>query len=264
MHDLSLVSENGISYITPALLKERSLFVAFTTRIGGFSKTPYDALNGAFHVGDISENVKKNRRLMANKLGFDHTKLTCAQQAHRDNIKLVEDEEVGAGHESYDKAIIETDGLVTLGKAVPIAMFFADCLPVVLVSYDPKLVAVIHAGYKGLLKLIVSKSLNVITKYTDIQNVLAFLGPSIGPCCYRVESKRVSAFKEHFPAIIDKNENFLDLKKIAIYQLTRAGLSSDRIFSNNFCTYCNDDLFFSFRRDGTTGRQSAIAYISEE
>lgn len=261
MYELKHVKKNGLIYLTSPELQERGIFLAFTTRQKGFSPAPYDSLNLAFHVQDHQQNVIKNRRFLADNLGFDLEKLTCAKQVHGNAAIDIKAENIGRGATDYEAAIDETDALATEISGSPIAMFFADCLPVVLISLEPKKVAIAHAGFKGLLNGVIGNAVALFGDRFPKERMLAFLGPSIGKCCYKVDRKRIADFNNRFGSIVKTDDKALDLKNIAKYQLKTAGLRASNIISADYCTCCNDELFFSFRRNNITGRQAAIALI---
>jgi len=261
MYELQLTTDKGITYLTSPELQEKSIFVAFTTKHTGFSATPYDSLNLAFHVGDNSKQVLKNRRHVAELFDFDIGRLTCAQQVHGATARFIDAKDAGKGVYGYETAIKDTDGLATDIGGVTLGMFFADCLPVVLVSPEPRVVAIAHAGHKGLFSGVIEQLIKKVSEKTEPKRMLAFLGPAIGPCCYEVDESRINQFSQKFPRAVKKTDTSLDLKKIAASVLLREGLASENIYKSSFCTCCNNDLFFSYRRNSTTGRQAAIAFI---
>jgi len=263
MYKLRLTTNKGITYLTSPALQERSIFLAFTTKHGGVSAAPYDSLNLAFHVGDKPKHVLMNRKHLAKILDFEPSRLTCAQQVHGNMAKFVDAKDAGKGADGYETAIKNTDGLATDISGITLGMFFADCLPVVLVSLEPRVVAIAHAGYKGLLGGVVEQLIQKISLKAETGRLLAFLGPAIGTCCYHVENNRIEKFRQKFPGAVNKNDISLDLKKIAKHILIEEGLTPGNIYQSSFCTCCSNDLFFSYRRNSTTGRHAAIISIKD-
>ncbi len=261
MYKLELQTKNNLTCITSKELFKKDIFLAFTTRKTGLSPKPYDSLNLGFHVDDDPKTVAQNRILVSKIFNYNAEDLTCAQQVHGNKVMFVAQNEKGAGSLEYETSIAGVDGLAVDGKSPPIAMFFADCLPVVLISLNPKIVAIVHAGYKGLLNNIIECMLEITRQKTDSGKMLAFLGPAIGPCCYEVEGERINKFHANFPKIVRKNEKVLDLKKIAVHQLESGGIALKNIYNADYCTSCNSELFYSFRKEKVTGRQAAIAFI---
>jgi len=261
MYKLELQTTDNITHITSKELFKNDIFLAFTTRKTGLSPKTYDSLNLGFHVDDDQKNAAQNRILVSKTFNYNAEDLTCAQQVHGNKVKFVAQNEKGAGGLQFDTAIAGIDGLAVDGKSFPIAMFFADCLPVVVISLDPKIVAIVHAGYKGLLNNIIECMVEITRQKTEPGKMLAFLGPAIGPCCYEVEAERINKFHANFPNIVRKNDKALDLKKIAIHQLESCGIGLKNIYNADYCTSCNSELFYSFRKEEVTGRQAAIAFI---
>jgi YfiH family protein len=136
-----------------------------------------------------------------------------------------------------------------------LSVLTADCIPILFYHPDG-LVAATHAGWRGLLNEIIPATLKVLPK-----NPVAVLGPAIGTCCYEVNEELAKDFFDRFGAsVIDRNfeKPHIDLVGSAILQLQQGGVSE--LEATDFCTYCHPDLFFSYRRDGSSGRQ--MAYIA--
>lgn len=261
MYSLQTINKDGIIYETAPRLLEKFIFIAFTTRQKGKSLAPYNSLNMAFHVGDSKENVLANRQLTASAFDIESSKITCAKQVHGNKAAWIDKNMAGAGNADYRLALDSVDAMATDLTKTPLAMFFADCLPVVLVSTNPKLIAIAHAGYKGLLQDVIGKLVELVGQRAAVKNLWAFLGPAIGKCCYDVSAERLKLFSHKFPEVVGINDKSLDLRAVAEYQLISAGVLEENIISSQYCTCCNDDLFFSYRRQGITGRQAAIAMI---
>lgn len=216
---------------SPKLLRERSNLIVFTNRTAG---------NLAFHVGDDRKKVAKNRRRLFKLLGLDINRLTTANQVHGTKVVRVTEKEVGSGAFSDEDAIPLTDALITNLKNTPLAVFLADCLPVILVDYFKQVIGVVHAGRKGVQSEIVPETLRLVKKSfaSSPGDVLAFVGPGIGSCCYPI-----------------------DLHQIVVEQLMSEGILKEHISMSEECTSCRNDLFFSYRKEKTCGRQAAIAAI---
>jgi hypothetical protein len=155
------------------------------------------------------------------------------------------------------------DGLVILEKDVAGIIRTADCLPIVLCDAVHPMVSIVHAGWRGTVKMIVRKTiLSMIELGSRAENIIALLGPSIGPCCYEVKEDVHLVFKERgLPEHIflkRKNSLFLDLKKANTLMLHKNGVN--KVYDLNLCTHCNNTLFYSFRRGDTGKRQ--INFVS--
>jgi len=222
--------------------------IAFTTRVGGVSDGPYASLNLGRKSGDEVERVDENRRIACEEIGVDVTRLALNYQVHSSRV-LRAAPAVRSEH---------ADGLWTDEPALPILAMSADCLPIVLVRVgaDEPAVAVLHAGWRGLLEGIVAAGAAAL----GTAPLAAAIGPGIGPCCYEVGEEVAAPFRERFGDDVVR-ENRLDLWTSAERALRTAGVTDvDRL---DRCTACEPETFFSHRRDaGRTGRQGVIAYVS--
>ena len=222
--------------------------VAFTTRVGGVSKGPYASLNLGRKSGDDVQRVDDNRRIVCEALGVDVEKLALNYQVHSDRVVRAVAGERGE----------RADGLWTDEPGLPILAMSADCLPIALarVRADRPAVAVLHAGWKGLLAGIVEAGVRAL----DGPELTAAVGPGIGPCCYEVGEEVAAPFRERFGDDVMRDGR-LDLWTSAERALRAAGV--ERIDRFDRCTFCRPEAFFSHRRDnGTTGRQGVIAYVT--
>jgi len=254
---LKLVKKGELEYLTdPELLKETGILVAFTTRLGGVSRSPYNSLNLAHHVGDSEEDVNSNRKSAAAALGFDVKRLVTAEQVHGSNIRKV------SGNEASSGPLAATDAMFTSERQLPLMVFTADCVPIVLIAPEVPLVALVHAGWRGTLAYIVSLTVKKITEelHLSAAGMSAYIGPSIRACSYEVDTILHQRFRRAFPRVVGE-EQILDLPTVNIDQLMEAGLKPENIYDSGLCTACRVELFYSYRRDKTTGRQGAIAMI---
>lgn len=249
---------------TPAGVK-----VYFTTRLGGISRPPYDSLNLAYHVDDDPEAVTANRRYLAGILGIDPSRITSPRQRHTALVDSVDAlSEVGAGARSEASHFDPCDGLVTNLRQAPLLLHFADCVPVVLTATDlnggPAL-AVLHAGRQGLVEGVVESGVRLMrgAYHVSAAAITAAVGPAIGACCYQVGEDIAAEFESRFgQEVLVRHEDGarLDVQGAAQAALAAAGVSSDNTHVLEICTACDHD-FYSYRRDGVTGRHGAIAWI---
>ena len=220
--------------------------VAFSTRQGGVSEGPFESLNLALRTGDEPDAVQENRRRLCAEVGADPEALSLNRQKH---TTLVHRAHRGKKGEPGD-------GLWTDERELPILAMGADCLTISLarVNGDRPAVAVLHAGWRGLLEGIVGEAVARLGG-----KVAAAIGPGIGPCCYEVREDVAEPFARVFGASMLR-EGKLDLWSSAQQALEAAGAASvERV---DLCTACNPDLFFSERRTGRPrGTQGVIASI---
>jgi YfiH family protein len=265
-------SENaGVAVFTDdGLRAEHSVLIAFTLRSGGFSAPPFAGLNLAGHVGDDPDAVDRNRSALLDSLGvgFLRDRLTTAQQVHGRRIVEVGDAEAGAGARPSHGAnpIEEADGLLTSGRDIPLLLLFADCVPVVLVATGPRLaVAVVHAGWRGALAGIVGDGALALaaTAGCEASDLLAYVGPHIGPCHYEVDETLLSQFVHTFGTIAAA-QGRLDLGAVVSESLNGVGVPISSVCRADSCTAERTDAFFSHRAEGLTGRHGALVCILGE
>jgi len=259
-------SKNGIEFM---FIKLPRAWAVFSTRGGGLSSYPYSTLNLALHVGDDDMAVLGNRRKFAQAVGFSFEDVVCAQQVHGCEIRTVGANERGRGTKDYGDALPETDGMITCDKRVVLAAFFADCVPVYVVDPVKGAVGLAHAGWKGTLNEIAGKLVQQMEAdfETDPRTCFAFVGPSIGPCCYAVGEEIINKFNERFHlnscGFKENGKWFLDLWEMNRRVLLNAGLTSEHIGIGGICTSCCRS-FFSFRREsGRTGRMAAFIRLQD-
>lgn len=235
-----------------------------SNRHGGFSQGAYLSLNTAFHVGDKYDAVLHNRKKIARLLGVDLFQFTLANQTHSNNIAVVGLSDKSCGSQGLDMAIADTDALLCNTKGVFICVQMADCVPILL--YDPvKLVAgAVHAGWRSTLKFIAPAAIEQMTKTfgCNSSDIIAGIGPSIGPCCYEVGEDVKLASNKVFgekKGIIKPSANpgkyIFDQWQANYESLILSGLKKKNIELSEICTRCNSDKFFSSRAgNGLTGR----------
>ena len=220
--------------------------VAFSTRKDGVSEGPFASLNLALRTGDDPDAVQENRRRLCGEVGADPEALSLNRQKH---TTLVHRAHRGKKGEPGD-------GLWTDDPGLPILAMGADCLTIALVRVngDRPMLAVLHAGWRGLLEGIVGEAVGKLGG-----RVAAAVGPAIGPCCYEVREDVAEPFAARFGSGVFADGK-LDLWSSAEQALRDAGASSvERL---DLCTSCNPDLFFSERRMGRPrGTQGVIAVI---
>jgi YfiH family protein len=217
--------------------------VAFTTRIGGVSEGPYDSLNLALLSDDERANVEENRRRACAAVGGDPERLAMNRQEH---TALVHRAEPGARGEPGD-------GLWTDEPGLPMLKLTADCVPIAIARTEGKpALALLHAGWRGLADGVVAAGVEALGG----GRLAAIVGPSIGPCCYEVGPE----VSERFDADLTQGR-VLNLWEASERALRRAGV--ERVDRVDLCTRCNEELFFSHRRQGPIrGAQGVVGLVA--
>ena len=243
-HHVGVELTETIAPYRPRLLTARgaNVQVAFSDRNGGVSDAPYDTLNLALKVGDDAGAVWENRMRVATTAGFQVDDLALARQVHGAAV-------IGVGPDMAG-VVGEADVLTTGEAGKPIGILTADCSPVVLEGDDR--IGVVHAGWRGVVAGAVESGLDAVGSVRR-----AWIGPSIHACCYEVGPEVIDAFRDKDLPVAD--ETHVDPARAAAALLERAGVT-DVVVSDE-CTHC-DPRYFSYRRDGTTGRQGAFAWLT--
>jgi YfiH family protein len=257
----------------------------FSTRTGGISVLDgKKVLNLSYMEWDKKENVAENRRRFQAAMGAKEFTLVPMKQIHSDVIQLLR---------AAPALACKGDASVTNRPGLLLAVQTADCVPILLVDPKERAVAAIHAGWRGTLGRIAEKTVGRMRLEfgSRPRDLLAALGPSIGPCCYEVGAELVPKFTAQFA---DGGEYFdeprsgeepnplqwlnmappghqppprnvrLDLRKANRSQLLTAGLRTQNIFVSSLCTGCRPDLFFSYRKEGAqSGRLMAVIGIKD-
>ncbi|WP_340002003.1 peptidoglycan editing factor PgeF [Oceanobacillus sp. FSL K6-0127] len=260
MNEVFKEKDNAYLNIEKWQTEHPGLVVGFTTRNGGVCEYPYHTLNFGFHVADEQKHVISNRERLADKLNFSLQNWVSGEQIHRTEIAHVTDQDKGKGSTSYTSSIKGTDGLLTNQKGVLCTAFFADCVP--LFFFDPikEYIGIAHAGWKGSVNRIAEKMVEAFAKVgVKPENLFVAIGPCISQQNYEVDERVIQSIRagerENAVRSLGKNRFLLDLKQLNIDILLQSGVLRHNIEVTNYCTYRDDELFFSHRRDhGKTGR----------
>ena len=239
----------------------------FTTRSGGVSQGYLRSMNLGANRGDRYENVVENYGILSKALGFCPEKLVLARQTHSDTVRTV----TGQHHMGFDhRHYPECDALITNDPGTALAVFTADCTPILL--HDPVTGAVgaVHAGWRGTSADLAGKTVAAMCREFGCrtQNIRAAIGPNIGICCFETDADvpqaMIAAFGEDANAFIRSvgEKYHLDLKAINALALQKAGVTHIEI--SDECTMCRPDRFWSHRVHGSArGSQAAIIVCKE-
>ena len=231
----------------------------FTTRAGGTSRPPWSATNLALHTGDDWDRVNANRDLLARQLGLTARDLIFGRQVHGVGVRLVEratSSEMGGG-------LRDTDGLVTTRPGTALVMMGADCPPVLLADPHAGVVGAAHVGRPGLAAGVLREVLRVMAEQgAEPARTTAVIGPGVCGLCYEVPSEMADDVARRAPGsrgTTRQGTASVDLVAGATRQLEDAGIAT--ISSLGGCTVEQPDLFFSYRRDGVTGRHGGVVLL---
>jgi purine-nucleoside/S-methyl-5'-thioadenosine phosphorylase / adenosine deaminase len=227
---------------------------AITTRSGGVSSERCESLNVSYTVGDPAENVDENLRRVSQAIGVRKADLFSAYQVHGRDVTLVE-----ADTEPRPRC----DVLITGAPEKTLMLRFADCTPVLLADPKRRAVGLVHAGWRGSAVRVAGAAVAALTNAfkSDPADLVAGIGPAIGPCCYTVGPEVVDAFGDR-PELI--NARKLDLWEANRQALLEAGVRAEHIEVAGICTQCESHRFFSHRANNgkPAGRFAALVGIA--
>ncbi len=221
-----------------------------STRVGGHSEGQYQGLNLGMHVQDEPVVVEHNRQALAQNAGWSHQPVWL-NQTHSTHICRVD---------SLPDSVLDGDGSVTRKSGIVCAVMTADCLPVLMTDVLGSQVAAVHAGWRGLCDGILEQAVNLFE-----HPVIAWIGPAISQAAFEVGEEVYEQFMLHSPlaqqAFIKGNmgKYFADLPMLAEQRLKSCGVED--IYHSNLCTFNDERRFYSYRRDGITGRQASFIWI---
>ncbi|SBS26714.1 Laccase domain protein YfiH [Marinomonas spartinae] len=248
--DRGLDVSNG-SFLLPSWPAPKQVKAFVSTRIGGVSGMPFDSLNLGAHVGDDIERVNENRRLFALSIGMPDS-IQWLNQVHG----------VTVAHLPSDGDIESADAAFTQQKNQVCAILTADCLPVFFCDEAGQRVAVAHAGWRSLCSGVLEETLAC---FDDPEKVMVWLGPAIGPNAFEVGGEVCEAFvavqsQAEQAFIAKENGKWLgDLYLIARQRLAAKGVV--QVYGGDHCTHTESSLFYSYRRDGQTGRMASVIWF---
>lgn len=243
--------------------------VAVTTRHGGVSRPPYDTLNLGLHVGDRPADVAANRARAAAAFGVDPASLVFARQVHGAVAAVVGAADAGRGVGADDDAVQDTDILVTATTGLTLVVLVADCVPLALVDREARVLAVVHAGWRGTAAGAVPAALDAMAGLgARPGRVRAFLGPAVAPERYQVgaavrdalaASVRPAALPERAAAPDGPGHWLVDLVAVNRQQLLAGGVRDEHVVVSGATTA--HGTFFSDRAQRPCGRFALLARL---
>lgn len=234
-----------------------------TTRSNGVSDSPWDSLNLGTHVGDSPAHVRKNRESMRQQLP-QGLRLQWLNQVHGTRVVGVHSDRAAPRRRTADAAAVFDPGCAAV-------VMTADCLPVFFCDVDGKVAAAAHAGWRGLLDGVLENTVSAMA--VPASRLMAWMGPAIGSCHFQVGEEVRAAFLGH-PLVFDSvgfmepaftrcpdqpGKWMMDIYAVARLRLAAAGVP--QVYGGGLCTVCDRSRFFSYRRDGVTGRMASLIYL---
>lgn len=247
-----MTEQRSPRFLRPEWPAPAKVHALVTLRTGGYSSGPYASFNLAMHTGDDPSVVRKNRDLLRQTIGLP-AEPVWLQQVHSNRI--IEAATVAAD--------VAADGSwsTTLGQVC--VVMTADCLPVLICNRQGSMVAAVHAGWRGLQAGVITNAIS--TLQSDPAELMVWLGPAIGPDAFEVGTEVVQAFtgarRDNAIAFRQTDEQhwLCDLYALARIELASLGVAA--VFGGGYCTYTDEQRFYSYRRDNTTGRMASLIWL---
>ena len=253
-------NKNGLVYLTADGFEAAGgVAHGFSTRLGGVSEGIYATLNLGMNRGDAPDRVRENYRRFCAAIGADMGNIVCASQVHGDTVRTVTAADLGIGLDEPEPW--QADGLVTDIPGVTLAVYSADCLPILL--YDPvrRVVGAVHAGWRGTALGIAARAAEAMIRNFGCRpgDLMAAIGPGISLCCFETHGDVPAGLRaglggaaEAFIHPVPGTDQYhVDLKGANRRWLLQAGLSPHRIAVCSDCTACDSAAFWSHRRLGS-------------
>ncbi|OMO22007.1 peptidoglycan editing factor PgeF [Vibrio lentus] len=227
-----------------------------STRFDGCSTGAYQGLNLGMHVGDDASLVESNRTWLKQQSNMPTAPVWLNQTHSTDVVTVLEPV----------ANVLDADGAFTTATGVVCSAMTADCLPVILTDTKGTQVAAVHAGWRGLAGGILE---NAVAKFSNLDSdnqIIAWLGPAIGKDAFEVGNDVLDAFvrfdpqaKLAFKAKSEPGKWLANMSQLATQRLMKVGVTS--VTDSNLCTYADSGAFYSYRRDGITGRQATFIWL---
>jgi YfiH family protein len=256
-----------IHYIEAGFSDPTGSVQGFTTRHEGVSRPPYNSLNLGTNTLDQLHNVEGNRSLLTRAFGINQDALVTVKQVHGSDILVINEP-----NEDYSHFLgLEGDAIITNQPDVMIGVCVADCVPILLLDPEKKVIAAVHAGWQGTAARLVSKTVNGMRSEfgSDPACLQAAIGPCIQKCCYEVDGPVREAFLQGgiiWDSCAEQRHPGkwqLDMAAANRELLLQAGLPTDAIQLSGQCVCCHSEQFFSYRRDqGESGRQMGFIMLN--
>jgi len=228
---------------------------AFSTRLGGVSTDMYKSLNLGQHLGDDPTDVRENYDRILGALGTDRKRLMYQRQIHTDIVRCVDESDLLG--DLFHPDAPEGDALITTASGIALAVFMADCIPILLWDEQTDAIAAIHAGWRSTVLDIAGKAAIALaqTANSSPKHIRAAIGPGIGLCCFETDKEVPTAINavlkdeaKHCITEKETGKTMVDLKQTNYRLLVHAGIPAERITVSEHCTACDPTLFWSHRK----------------
>jgi YfiH family protein len=247
-----------INFINADWPAPECIFAGTTTRPGGNSISPFDSFNLASHVNDDLKMVVKNRKLLVTELDLPHEPIWL-NQIH--STTVLDYNKLNSTNNEENCA----DAIISFDTNKICAVLTADCVPVLITDTMGSRVAAIHAGWRGLRDGIIEKT--IIALDLTPEKLLVWIGPAISSSVFEVDDNVRNEFIHKDKTAVKAYKQsrlghwYMDLVMLVKQRLNKLNISNNAIYGGNHCSYLENDLFYSYRRNNVTGRMASLIYI---
>jgi len=263
---------DGLVLQTSPGLERAGIPHAFTTRAGGVSEGIYASLNLGANRGDDPDRVRENYRRVCQALGVDQGRLVFSSQVHEAEVRTVTSADLGKG---LDRPVdYQADGLITDIPGMTLVTFGADCLTIMLCDPVRRVIANVHAGWRGTALGIVERAVDIMVGHygCGAEHILAAVGPGISRCCFETDEDVPNAMTAALGAAAlpyitggEEGKFRVDLKGLNALRLERCGILATNVDISPDCTMCLPEKYWSHRfTKGERGSQAAMICLPEE
>ncbi len=240
----------------------------FSTRIGGVSKGIYASLNLGMNRGDSNEDVTENWRIFLDETGIGYKPFVCGKQVHGNTVHIADIKDARPAFGPGE--LIEADGYVTNVKDLPLAIFTADCVPVLMEDEQAGVVGAVHCGWRSTVDDIEKNAIDAFVSLgSEVKDIKVAIGPAIRRCCFEVGEEVIEAVNnliglghEDLYNIKDNGKYMLDLSGVVKVRMIQLGVEPDNIEIVGGCTLCNPDIYYSHRySEGARGSLASAICI---
>ncbi len=264
---MTLSDFSGFKIVTSDLFSEYGIKHFFSTIIDAETNNN----NVTFGIKEENrEEILKNYEKVADYFGVPLSNITKSTQVHKDVVMKVENCHIGMG--VTKKTLTDNaDGLITDIENIPLCIFTADCVPVLIADKKGSVVSAVHSGWRGTAMEITVNAINMMTDCYGIkkEDIICAIGPCISKCCFEVSREvideiiKIKGSESTFYAK-ENDKYMLDLKELNKIILLNAGIHERNIDVSEMCTKCRDDLFFSYRRQGDKAGRNASFIMKQK
>ena len=267
--NFQLIQKTNILYISSEkITKNHPVNFGFTTRIGGVSSGRFRSLN-LYFKNDDKDKVKQNFQMLFNDIGASGMPIAASEQVHLNEVKFIEKENFK--NNDFINVIPGVDGLITQEKNLVLLTFYADCIPVFMFDKKNNAIGTIHSGWRSTSENIIKNAVDMIKEKIDSksENLFFAIGPSIDQDNFEVDEDVIENFKENkqinnLSYFQNEKKYKIDLAGTLVNQLLSEEIPPENIMKLELSTFLNDELFYSFRRDGApVGEHVLFAYLTK-